>query len=254
MHRASQCVQGAANAAGNRRLRLQICPEIGSRLSTNEPNFRAFGKHDSGSVNFGLRNPQQLLVRVLLLRQTPFFAGTTYPVAKITAVRTTLGIEKQCALLACRRGQVLGICTGTYNRRARGCVPSALAISVPCNVMGARWGRGWPGGNPTSRERRAYEVHTYSYALNHRGAALPRESGRPTGGARVPDFWAVRPGPRDSPQADVPGPRGPKRLFCSKYLARACATGCCPGCLLASDVHNTAVVFSRAPKCRPLHD
>ena len=68
----------------------------------------------------------------------------------ITAVRTTLGIEKQCALLACRRGQVLGICTGTYNRRARGCVPSALAISVPCNVMGARWGRGWPGGNPTS--------------------------------------------------------------------------------------------------------
>jgi hypothetical protein len=149
MHRASQCVQGAANAAGNRRLRLQICPEIGSRLSTNEPNFRAFGKHDSGSVNFGLRNPQQLLVRVLLLRQTPFFAGTTYPVAKITAVRTTLGIEKQCALLACRRGQVLGICTGTYNRRARGCVPSALAISVPCNVMGARWGRGWPGGRLT---------------------------------------------------------------------------------------------------------
>ena len=80
-------------------------------------------------------------------------------------------------------------------------------------------------------------IPTYSYALNHRGAALPRESGRPTGGARVPDFWAVRPGPRDSPQADVPGPRGPKRLFCSKYLARACATGCCPGCLLASDWH-----------------
>ena len=36
-------------------------------------------------------------------------------------------------------------------------------------------------------------IPTYSYALNHRGAALPRESGRPTGGARVPDFWA---GPR----------------------------------------------------------
>jgi hypothetical protein len=115
-----------------------------------EPNFRAFGKHVSGSVNFGLRTPQQLLVRVLLLRQTPFYAGTSYPVAKITAVRTTLGIEQQCALLACRRGQVLGICTGTYDRRACGCVPSALAISVPCNVMGARWGRGWPGGNPTS--------------------------------------------------------------------------------------------------------
>ena len=49
-------------------------------------------------------------------------------------------------------------------------------------------------------------IPTYSYALNHRGAALPRESGRPTGGARVPDFWAARPGPRDSPQqADVPG-------------------------------------------------
>ena len=86
-------------------------------------------------------------------------------------------------------------------------------------------------------------------ALNHRGAALPRESGRPTGGARVPDFWAVRPGPRDSPQADVPGPRGPKRLFCSKYLARACATGCCPGCLLASDVqiYNPPVPCERAP-------
>ena len=68
---------------------------------------------------------------------------------------------------------------------------------------------------------------------------IPRESGRPTGGARVPDFWAVRPGPRDSPQADVPGPRGPKRLFCSKYLARACVTGCCPRCPLASDWHNT---------------
>ena len=218
MHRASQCVQGAANAAGNRRLRLQICPEIGSRLSTNEPNFRAFGKHDSGSVNFGLRNPQQLLVRVLLLRQTPFFAGTTYPVAKITAVRTTLGIEKQCALLACRRGQVLGICTGTYNRRARGCVPSALAISVPCNVMGARWGRGWPGGNPTSRERRAYEVHTYSYALNHRGAALPRESGRPTGGARVPDFWA---GPRrGSGRSWTPG-SGHGRLRAKTPLRKA---------------------------------
>ena len=168
MHRASQCVQGAANAAGNRRLRLQICPEIGSRLSTNEPNFRAFGKHDSGSVNFGLRNPQQLLVRVLLLRQTPFFAGTTYPVAKITAVRTTLGIEKQCALLACRRGQVLGICTGTYNRRARGCVPSALAISVPCNVMGARWGRGWPGGNPTSPTSRKMPQNRSA-----KGAAAP---------------------------------------------------------------------------------
>ena len=92
-------------------------------------------------------------------------------------------------------------------------------------------------------------IPTYSYALNHRGAALPRESGRPTGGARVPDFWAVRPGPRDSPQADVPGPRGPKRLFCSKYLARACATGCCPGCLLASDVqiYNPPVPCERAP-------
>jgi hypothetical protein len=32
MHRASQWVQEAANAAGNRRLRLQICPETGSRF------------------------------------------------------------------------------------------------------------------------------------------------------------------------------------------------------------------------------
>ena len=61
-------------------------------------------------------------------------------------------------------------------------------------------------------------IPTYSYALNHRGAALPRESGRPTGGARVPDFWA---GPRrGSGRSWTPG-SGHGRLRAKTPLRKA---------------------------------
>ena len=140
-------------------------------------------------------------------------------------------------------------------RPVRRAVRRAAGTSPPCRASSAMPSALYEEQQTPNRHRRVERaVHHHAgipvEALNHRGAALPRESGRPTGGARVPDFWAVWPGARDSPQADVPGPRGPKRLFCSKYLARACVTGCCPRCPLASDWHNIVYYLSTYAKIK----